>query len=111
MADSKLLLKNLATDLRTVTIQKMKELAIYLGVNYHVIVDIENDNRGSTSSCKHSIIQAWLDTDTEASWEKIVSGLEQIEMNVLAREVAKKHCPKLLSASSDTRQLHSMVFK
>ena len=65
------------------------ELVFHLGVHANVLKDIE---KGRT--LKIYAIQAWLDKDTGASWEKITSALKAIGKDVLAKEVAKQHCPQ-----------------
>ena len=102
---AKLKLLDVVTALEPLTNEQTKNLVIHLGVELKTAVDIETDYRGSSRKL-HSI-QAWLDQDTEASWEKIVSGLKQIGMNVLARQVATQHCPQSLvpaTPSSDPHQ-------
>ena len=82
-------LKNLNDD-------KTEELVFHLGVEK---CTLDNIRIGfSAGSRKIHLVQAWLDKDTEASWEKIVSGLQQIRMAVLAKEIATQHCHQ----SSDT---------
>ena len=101
---SKLSLQHVTTALYPLSIEQMKELVVYFGVELRVISDIETTHK---ENIKMYSIQAWLDQDTEASWEKIVSGLEQIGMNVLARQVATQHCPQSLvpaTPSSDPHQ-------
>ena len=98
MSDA-LSLKNVTTALSQLTVEQTKELIIYFGIELKVISDIESTNKAS-SSIKHHTIQAWLDRDTEASWEKIVHGLEHIGMKVIARKVAKLHCPQLVTATT-----------
>ena len=39
-------------------------------------------------------VQAWLDSDTDASWEKLVAGLKQIGMGVVAKSVESAFVPK-----------------
>ena len=39
-------------------------------------------------------IQAWLDIDTEASWEKIIAALKRIGMKVVAAHVTSQYLPK-----------------
>ena len=106
MAESDILsLKNVTTVLFTLTIEQTKDLFVRLGIELKVITDIEATNKGS-SCIKHHTIQAWLDRDTEASWEKIVYGLEQIGMKVIARKVAELHCPHLVVATTPTIDSH-----
>ena len=90
-------LKDVNTALFKLTVEQTKELIINFGIELKVISDIESTNKAS-SSIKHHTIQAWLDRDTEASWEKIVHGLQHIGMKVIARKVAELHCPHLVIA-------------
>ena len=85
--------------------EQTKDLFIRLGIELKVITDIETTNKGS-SCIKHHSIQAWLDRDTEASWEKIVYGLEQIGMKVIARKVTELHCPHLVAVTTPTIDSH-----
>ena len=101
---AKLKLLDVVTALEPLTNEQTKNLVIHLGVELKTTVDIETDYRGSSRKL-HSI-QAWLDQDTEASWEKIVSGLEQIGMNVLARQVATQHCPQSLVPATPSSGPH-----
>ena len=83
------------------------ELVFRLGVHANVLKDIE---KGKTF--KIYAIQAWLDKDTGASWEKIISGLKEIKKDVLAKEVAKQHCPQspyVATPSSDPSQPASVL--
>ena len=86
--------------------EQTKDLVIHLGVDLKVIKDIETDYKGSSNSRKIHTIQAWLDRDTEASWEKIVYGLEQIGLKVIARKVAELHCPHLVAVTTPTVDSH-----
>ena len=83
------------------------KLVFFLGVPLNVLKDIE---KGDTY--KMYAIQAWLDKDTGASWEKIISGLKEIKKGVLAKEVAKQHCPQssyVATPSSDPSQPASVL--
>ena len=70
--------------------EKTKLLVFYLGVDIHILDNI--DTRFIGENRKIHSIQAWLDSDAEASWDKIISGLEQIGMNALAKQITTQHC-------------------
>jgi hypothetical protein len=95
---SKVSPQQLTKALRTLSYDRTRELVFHLGVEVYVLENIDTTFTGRTRSIQ--AIQAWLDRDTEASWETIVSGLIQIGKNVLARQVATQHCPQLLAAAS-----------
>ena len=66
---------------------------------------LDNIDSGFPVGCRSDrYIQAWLERDTGASWHKIVSGLEEIEMNVLAKEIATGKCLSVAPASVEADQ-------
>ena len=93
--------------LEVLTNDETTELVFFLGVPFHVLNDIEKGR-----IYKIRAIQAWLDKDTGASWEKIISGLIEIKKDVLAKEVAKQHCPQspyVATPSSEPSQPASVL--
>ena len=83
-------LKNVLNALSELSVDKMKGLLIQCGVELHVLNDIRSQYRESYE-CKAHYIQAWLDDDLEASWEKIVDGLKKIKMAVMASKIASQY--------------------
>ena len=66
---------------------------------------LDNIDSGFSVGCRSDrYIQAWLERDTGASWHKIVSGLEEIEMNVLAKEIATSKCLSVAPTSVEADQ-------
>ena len=93
--------------LEVLTNDETTKLVFFLGVPLNVLKDIE---KGETY--KLYALQAWLNKDTAASWEKIISGLREIKKDVLAKEVAKQHCPQspcVATPSSDPSQPASVL--
>ena len=83
--------------LETLNDDKTEELVFHLGVEK---CTLDNIRIGfSAGSRKIPLVQAWLDQDADASWEKIVSVLKQIKMPVLAKDIATKYCPQLSVAA------------
>ena len=85
--------------LDSLTIEQTKELVVRFGVEFKTVQDIEHEHKGSSSRKLHSI-QTWLDQDTQASWEKLVSGLQQMKMNNVATQVAEQHCVQSPAAAT-----------
>ena len=85
-------LVNVVNALQNLTLDQTKNLALQLGVELNVLIDIESEQRGETRRAHY--IQAWLDIDTEASWEKIIAALNQIGMKVVAAHVTSQYLPK-----------------
>ena len=83
--------------LETLNDDKTEELVFHLGVETFTLDNIRINFTGS--SRKIHLVQAWLDKDPDASWEKIVSGLKQIQMAALAKDVATQYCPQLSVAA------------
>ena len=77
--------QNVAAALRELSVEQTTELVVHLGVQIKVPDGIALQNSGVNHKI-HSI-QAWLDSDTHASWEKLVSGLKQIGMSTVAESV------------------------
>ena len=105
-------LVNVVNALHKLTLDQTKYLALQLGVELNVLIDIESDQRGETRRAHY--IQAWLDIDTEASWEKIIAALKRIGMKVVAAHVTSQYLPKaqesiLNDQSSDTTPVSVLV--
>ena len=83
---------NVVNALRTVSVEKTRALAFQLGVEDHVLDDIAM--QCDVTNRKTKFIQAWLNADTGATWKKLVSGLKQIKMNVVAKNVESAFVPK-----------------
>ena len=80
----------LATALQTLTPDEAKELFFYLKVPLHSLNSIPANQSGNMA--KISYIQLWYDSDLEASWDRIVEGLERIGKKTLADKLASQFC-------------------
>ena len=92
-ASMELSAQNVVNALKNVTIKKTMELAFHLGVEENVLDDITDQYHG-ISRKRHSV-QAWLNNDTGASWEKLVSGLRHIGMGIVANSVESAFVAKV----------------
>ena len=88
MASTKLSPTEVVAALKDLTPEKAKELFFHLKVQLKTLDDIDTNHRGNMRKIYY--VQAWFDHDVEASWEKIVAGLELIEMKVLAATLATR---------------------
>ena len=50
---------------------------------------IKEDHPSDTSMCCTKLFKYWLDVDTDASWNKLIAALEQIEQNALAENIRR----------------------
>ena len=77
---------NVVTSLQTLSVEKIRELVFHLGVPDHEI-----ENVVASSSDYHfrkvRFVRMWLDCDINASWEKLIAGLERIGQAVLAVKI------------------------
>ena len=89
--------QNVVTALQDLSVEKTTELVFHLGVEIKVLDDIALQYSGLNRKI-HSI-QAWLDSDTHASWGKLVSGLKQIGMTVVAKRVESTEVPVTVCTS------------
>lgn len=80
--------RNVVTVLQALSVEQTKQLVFYLGIELNVLDDIQMQHKGD--SFKMQALQTWLNYDTEASWDKIISGLKKIGMNTLAEKVFTK---------------------
>ena len=71
--------------LEVLTVEKTERLIFHLGVSLNVLDDIETQYKGDRY--KMHAIQEWLNRDTAASWDKIISKLQEIGMSVVAERV------------------------
>ena len=83
---------NVVNALDGLTIDETRALAFFLGVENHVLEDIVKKYDGINQ--KIQFVQAWLNADTGTSWKKLVSGLKQIKMNVVAESVESAFVPE-----------------
>ena len=75
--------------LKALSIEKTRNLVFHLGVPPTALDDIEQEYSGDTR--KQKFVEKWLDIDTDASWEKLVYGLREIDMTVLAAGVESEY--------------------
>ena len=88
----------LATALQTLTPDDAKELFFYLKVPLHSLNSIPANQSGNMA--KISYIQLWYDSDLEASWDRIVEGLERIGKKTLANRLASQYCGRTPTSSA-----------
>ena len=96
----------LATALQTLTPDEAKELFFYLKVPLHSLNSIPANQSGNMA--KISYIQLWHDSDLEASWDRIVEGLEQIGKKALADRLACRYCGRTPAASNSTPEVSTV---
>ena len=88
----------LATALQTLIPDEAKELFFYLKVPLHSLNSIPANQSGNMA--KISYIQLWYDSDLEASWDRIVEGLERIGKKTLADRLASQYCGRTTLTSA-----------
>ena len=89
MSWAPLTLKNLTNALHEVT--DWKNLGIQLNIGYHELEKFASDYQNKTDQCKPAMLQFWLDSDVNASWEKLVTALDEMKKNRVVKEIIKKY--------------------
>ena len=83
-------LRELALEMDQLSWSDVKSLAIQLDIGYATLRRIEDANQ-DISDPKNSTMEIWLETDSTASWKKIVRALNAIQKNELAKNIEKKY--------------------
>ena len=80
-------LSSLVTELNELSWSDVKRMAIHLGdsVNFTLLTDIEREY--PIEERLMYTMKAWLERDCEASWAKVVSTMQMIGKNVLAKKI------------------------
>ena len=76
----------LARELKGLTLEELVEMAVQLGMDLKEVRKIEPENR------RLNTMSVWLDSDSEASWQKVAKALRYINKIVLAQKLEEKYC-------------------
>ena len=85
--------------------EETRDLVFQMGVPLNILDDITAQYDGENR--KQHFVQAWLDINRDASWEKLVAGLRKINMNSLADEIETEHISRVPVPSSASPSLLS----
>ena len=78
--------------LERLSIDETRALVFRLKVPGNILDNIDAQYSGATRGVKY--VEEWLKRDEDASWEKLVSGLKQIKINSVAKEVESAYISK-----------------
>ena len=93
--------------IQSLTVEETKDLVFQLGVSLGDLDDVAARYDGS--DCKRHLIQKWLDGDTWASWAELVSGLEHIKRNVLAKDIESAYITTVFTKGKPKGNLSTTV--
>ena len=102
MSWASLSLKNLTNALREV--DDWQDLGIQLDIKYHELQKFVSEHQ-KTEERKRAMLQFWLDRDTQASWEKVISALSEMKLNRVAEEIKRKYQVPPSTQSEDVSPL------
>ena len=88
--------RDVVTALQTLSVAKTRELVFRLGVPVNVLENIDMDYSGTNRNIQY--IDAWVNNATKAGWKQVVSGLKEIDINVLAEEVESTYLSNVVEA-------------
>ena len=94
--------------IRRLTMEETRDLVFQMRVPLNILDDITAQYGGENR--KQHFVQAWLDMDRDASWEKLVTGLRKINKNALAAEIESEHLSSAAVPSSGSPSLPSISF-
>ena len=103
MSQASLSLKNLTNALREV--DDWEDLGIQLDIQYHELQKFVSEHQ-KMEERKRAMLQFWLDHDTKASWEKVISALFEMKLNRMAEEIKRKY---QMPPSAQSRDVPSLV--
>ena len=72
------------------------QLGRHLGIEMHILRDIDLDYQ-RVDRKRSEMFDSWLKSNPDASWEHIITALEDMKEIVLAGEIAQKHCGRRLT--------------
>ena len=84
-ASSNMSALDVSNAIRKLTMEETRDLVFQMGVPLNALDDISAQFDGENR--KQHFVQKWLDTKADASWDKLVTGLRQINMDSLATEI------------------------
>ena len=91
MSDRKPQLRELALALNSLSWSEVKSMTVQLGVEFFRLQQIEQQN-SIISDRLLSAMDMWLNSDANATWTRIIKALNDIDKNVLAKEIEQKYC-------------------
>ena len=71
------------------TVEETRQLVCHMGVQLNTLDDITAQY--DDENPKQHYVQTWLDTVPGASWDKLVTGLRNINRNSLATEIESQN--------------------
>ena len=87
MSASKPRLAELALELQVLSWADVVQMAVQLGMKFSNLKKIEDEKNPVLTA-----MDKWLETDNQASWEKVVKALRDINKNVLSQALERKYC-------------------
>ena len=102
---SKMSILKVGNAISQLTTEEMRHLVCQLGVHLRDVDSIIEQYSGDMQIVH--LVQKWLDTDPEASWDKLVAGLREISKNALATEIECEYLTRVLIPSSCSPSLPS----
>ena len=74
----------------TKEVVEFEMLALYLGIKMDVLKKFKAECLLDVDKAKLRLYDHWLDNDSEASWNKLVTALEKLDKRVLAKRISDR---------------------
>ena len=95
MSEAKPKLRELALELDKLSWAEVKAMAIQLDMDYWALSNIATQSH-EISDRIVCTMDTWLQTDSRASWKKIVKALKNTKKIALAQEIEKNMFPQIM---------------
>ena len=87
-------LSELSHELKGLTWSDVESVAVQLEVDYDELLKIQQQTAQATNRM-HQAFNLWLKTDSDASWEKVISALKRVGgKDVLVQRLREKYLPQ-----------------
>ena len=67
-----------------------RRLGAFLDLSYSKLQDLSHNNMGNVDGLLMDVLNYWLETDPEKSWEKLAEAVEDCGYRVLAERIRQK---------------------
>ena len=72
------------------------QLGRHLGIDMHILRDIDLDYQ-RVDRKRSEMFDSWLRSNPDASWEHVITALEDMGEIVLVGEIAQRHCGRRIT--------------
>ena len=83
-------MKNLTNAL--VPVFNWNQLGLNLGLPNYKLEEIRRSKMNDANLCRIALLDLWLRTDVDASWEKLIGALEDMSEETTVKKIRENYC-------------------